>query len=197
MGKFAKVMFMSPQFNLPWRKILTRFSWNNNIEPWEVPSAYFICDSFLYLDLLLKKRLFKPTPPSTRSDMAGKEAVRAKKLMGALRYLWRSSPHGSHDARLAEMKGFLEASPRKPPVFWLQRALQLNCQSQNIEKEFWPNRLRSTNFVPGCTSSWEPCRQCCWRRAPVASNVAGLTRCSTIESLLSRAHKMFNYRILT
>ena len=58
--------------------------------------------------------------------MAGKEAVRAKKMMGALRYLWRSSPHGSHDARLAEMKGFLEASPRKPPVFWLQRALHYN-----------------------------------------------------------------------
>ena len=86
----------------------------------QVPSGYFIADSYLYLDLLLKKKLFKPDPPMTRTDMAGCEGVRGKKLLGALRFLWRSSPQGAHDARLVDLKQYIRSSPRRLPALCLQ-----------------------------------------------------------------------------
>ncbi len=95
----------------------------------QVPSGYYLADSYLYLDLLLKKKLFKPKPAKdgkpglTRSDMAGLEGVKAKKMLGALRYLWRSSKEGGHDPRIVELKQYIKPSPRKPPrqvAHWLQ-----------------------------------------------------------------------------
>jgi len=87
----------------------------------QVPSGYFFADSYLYLDLLLNKKLFKPKPakdgkpPLTRADMAAIEGVKAKKLLGALRYLWRSSKEGGHDPRVVELKQYVKSSPKKPP----------------------------------------------------------------------------------
>ena len=91
-----------------------------------MPSGYFIADSFLYLDLLLKKKLFKPVPPNTRTDMAGSEAVRGKKLLGALRFLWRSSPQGAHDARLVDLKQYIRSSPRRVPALCLQISFSIS-----------------------------------------------------------------------
>jgi len=95
---------------------------NKHFAPLQVPSAFYITDCFLYLDLILKKKLFKPPAGETRKDLAGKEGVRGKRMMGALRALWRSSPVGGHDARIAEMKTYLQASARPVPVVCLQAA---------------------------------------------------------------------------
>ena len=92
-----------------------------------MPSAYFLTDAFLYLDLLLKKKLFKSESPVTRADMAGKEGVKAKRMLGALRTLWRSSPAGGHDARIAELKKYLKASPRRVPC------LALSCNPSWVQ----------------------------------------------------------------
>ncbi len=95
----------------------------------QVPSAFFIADSFLYLDLLLGKKLFKPprqekgNPPVTRSDMAASEGVKGKRLYGALRFLWRSSPFGGHDPRIVDLKQYIQASPRKAPTEVLRLSL--------------------------------------------------------------------------
>lgn len=95
----------------------------------QVPSAFFIADSFLYLDLLLNKRLFKPQPPVkgkpavTRTDLAAREGVKGKRLYGALRFLWRSSPVGGHDPRIVDLKQYLRASPKKAPIEVLGLAL--------------------------------------------------------------------------
>ena len=80
----------------------------------QVPSAYFLTDCYLYLDLSLGKKLFKPVTDS-RQEMAGREGVKAKKMMGGLRYLWRSSQDGAHDPRIRDLKSFLRASPRRAP----------------------------------------------------------------------------------
>ena len=78
-----------------------------------VPSAYMLTDVFLYLDRLLNKQLFcKATKDEPREVQAGKEGVKAKKCIGALRTLWRSSTK-SHDPRVAELKQMMTASPTR------------------------------------------------------------------------------------
>lgn len=94
----------------------------------QAPSAYFLTDAYLYLDILLKKRLFKPISPDTRNDMAGREGVKGKRMVGALRFLWRSAPEGAHDPRISELKAFLLPSPRRAPrhsrVSWFELFVQ-------------------------------------------------------------------------
>jgi len=85
----------------------------------KVPSAFYITDCFLYLDLILNKRLFKPqndkVPPVTRADLAGREGVKGKKMLGGLRFLWRSSKVGGHDPRIADLKQYVQPSPTRTP----------------------------------------------------------------------------------
>ena len=70
-----------------------------------------MCDAFLMLDFLLGKKLFRPKPGvETRAGLASEEAVKAKRCLGSLRYLWRNST-SSHDPYILEMKSFLQASP--------------------------------------------------------------------------------------
>lgn len=58
--------------------------------PQSVPGGIILCDIWLYLDkLLTSKLLVKPNVP--KETQAGLEADRCKKLMGALRYLYRNS----------------------------------------------------------------------------------------------------------
>ncbi|CAK9016424.1 unnamed protein product [Durusdinium trenchii] len=72
-----------------------------------------LTDVFLYLDRLLNKQLFcKATKDEPREVQAGKEGVKAKKCIGALRTLWRSSTK-SHDPRVAELKQMMTASPTR------------------------------------------------------------------------------------
>lgn len=100
----------------------------------QVPSAYFLTDCYLYLDLTLGRRLFKPVSES-RQEMAGCEGVKAKKMLGGLRYLWRSSQDGAHDPRIRDLKSFLRSSPRRAPahavtclVVWAVFLLCFFCQ---------------------------------------------------------------------
>ena len=47
----------------------------------------------------------------TTLDRACEEAVRCKRCIGALRYLWRNSKTKAHDPSVMEMKSYLQASP--------------------------------------------------------------------------------------
>ena len=44
-------------------------------------------------------------------DRAAEEAVKAKRCVGALRYLWRNSPNRAHHPAVHEMKSYLKDSP--------------------------------------------------------------------------------------
>lgn len=84
--------------------------------PDRVPSGFLMCDVILMLNEFLMDKLLLPEDPNapvTREDqveMAKEEMNRMKKLLGALRYLWRNGP-GSHDQRVADLKAFLVPSP--------------------------------------------------------------------------------------
>lgn len=57
-----------------------------------VPSGYFCTDVMLCLDKLFNDRLLLPTTPQqTKKSLAATEGSRVKRLIGALRFLWRSS----------------------------------------------------------------------------------------------------------
>lgn len=81
------------------------------IFPLQVPSGYFICDCWLMLDAFLDRKLFRPGPGESRVDLAADEAVRVKKCMGSLRYLWRNSKGASHHHGVQELKDMLTLSP--------------------------------------------------------------------------------------
>lgn len=57
----------------------------------EVPSGFYITDAFLWLDGLLGRGLLVPDKDNTKQTMAASDSKRLKKLMGALRYLFRNS----------------------------------------------------------------------------------------------------------
>ena len=61
---------------------------------------------------MLENRL-KPdiSKGQTRRDRAAEEAVKAKRCIGALRYLWRNSPNRAHHPAVHEMKSYLKDSP--------------------------------------------------------------------------------------
>ena len=59
--------------------------------PAEVPSCFYLADSFLALDKLLGSHLLIPIDGVTKAEKAGQEAKRIKKLMGSLRHLFRNS----------------------------------------------------------------------------------------------------------
>lgn len=68
-------------------------------------------DAFLELDRVLGKKLFRPQPGETRVKLAAYEACKAKKCVGALRALWRSSKTGGMDDNIRRLKSFLLPSP--------------------------------------------------------------------------------------
>eukprot|EP00438_Fugacium_kawagutii_P014489 Skav200721 [mRNA] locus=scaffold1362:1608:2763:- [translate_table: standard] len=80
--------------------------------PSKVPSAYLLTDVFLRLDAQLEKKVFRPTRQNSRTSLAANEGVKAKRLFGSLRALWRSSPGKGQDAKITELKSFLQASPK-------------------------------------------------------------------------------------
>lgn len=57
----------------------------------KVPSAFFIADCFLQMDKLLAQSLLVPTAAMNKVDLATLEAKRCKRLIGALRHLYRNS----------------------------------------------------------------------------------------------------------
>lgn len=84
------------------------------VEPCQIPSGYFITDVYLFLDALFNKRLFHPDPMNameTRAELAAEEAVKTKRCLQALRYLWRNAKENSHCPRVQMLKEFLAPSP--------------------------------------------------------------------------------------
>lgn len=83
--------------------------------PSKVPSAYLLTDAFLVLDKRMEKKLFRPSRElnETRMGLAAVEAVKAKRLLGALRSLWRSSPGHGQDTRITHLKSYLMQSPNR------------------------------------------------------------------------------------
>lgn len=77
-----------------------------------MPSSYLLTDIFLRLDAQLGKKVFRPTRVQSRTSLAANEGVKAKRLIGSLRALWRSSPDKGQDAKITELKSFLQASPK-------------------------------------------------------------------------------------
>lgn len=70
----------------------------------------------MYLDRkFLKGKLLKPdsTQNEDKAVLAGREGLKSKRMMGALRYLWRSSPN-SCDWRVQDLKDLLQKSPERP-----------------------------------------------------------------------------------
>lgn len=69
--------------------------------PLQVPSALYLTDVILYLDDRLDKKLLlakqgTPEASMTKQDLAGREAGKLKKLVQALRYLFRNSALAKH-----------------------------------------------------------------------------------------------------
>lgn len=58
----------------------------------EVPSGFYLADSLIWLDHLMKGMLLQPYVEETKRDIAGREAKRLKRLVGALRHLYRNCP---------------------------------------------------------------------------------------------------------
>ena len=65
------------------------------------------------VDKLLKFKLLKPVKQEgqTRMSLAAVEALKSKRLMGALRALWRSSKDQGFNSRVTELKSYLRPSP--------------------------------------------------------------------------------------
>ena len=57
----------------------------------QVPSGFLLTDALLLLDKKYEGKLIIPTETQTKEDLAGREAKRIKKLLGALRHLFRNS----------------------------------------------------------------------------------------------------------
>ena len=58
-----------------------------------IPSGFFCADVFLYADRLFNGNMLKmPDGQQDKKTLAAVEGAKMKRLMGALRYLWRSSP---------------------------------------------------------------------------------------------------------
>lgn len=82
----------------PVKEISTNYIW---LKPWceafpeRIPSGFYLVDCFLALDsylnnnLLLKDRRQASTKED-KIELAREEAKRIKRLLGALRYLWRN-----------------------------------------------------------------------------------------------------------
>ena len=75
-----------------------------------MPSAFFLADTFLMIDEMMHKKLFREKN-GPREVQAAAEGLRAKKCLGALRYLWRNARTAAHHPFVAAMKTLLEDSP--------------------------------------------------------------------------------------
>lgn len=58
---------------------------------WQVPSQFLLTDAMLKLDEKFNGYLLVCTETETKQDLGGKESRRVKKLLGALRHLFRNS----------------------------------------------------------------------------------------------------------
>lgn len=86
----------------------------------QVPSGYFLTDCILRLDELFESKML--VGGSSKLQLAAEEGVKLKKLMGAVRSLWRSSPAAGSHPKVTELKEMLRPSPTRSrarsPVSW-------------------------------------------------------------------------------
>jgi hypothetical protein len=97
----------------------------------QVPSGYFLTDVFLDFDRQMQANVFKPDRSKlkeSKMSLASNEAVIMKKLVGALRSLWRSSQEKGCDEKVTELKGYVLPSP-------LRRAQQPEGEAEISEHE--------------------------------------------------------------
>ena len=98
---------MIPNSHKMLKDIATNMVWLHPICvvcPDKIPSGLFICDVLLRLDYLLEGKLLMVTKPDNykgkepwttdeeKVELARQETGRLKRLLGALRYLWRNGP---------------------------------------------------------------------------------------------------------
>jgi hypothetical protein len=78
--------------------------------PDRVPSAFFVADVFMAMDVILNGKLLRPVPGKGDSKvlLALAEAQRVKSLFSYLRYLWRATPV-ARDHDIDELKKCLTA----------------------------------------------------------------------------------------
>ena len=91
------------------------------------------------MDQKLKGKLIIPRDGKDKLALAAIEAVRMKKLVGAIRSLWRSSPSGANHPNVTALKKLLKPSPRKAKpqnenedsdaglVFWMHKK-EISCR---------------------------------------------------------------------
>lgn len=117
---------------------------NMSFLPWKVPSGYFLTDVVLELDRLLQDKLLQG--PQSKLQIAADEGVKLKRLIQAVRNLWRSSPCGNHP-RVTELKQILRPSPAKQlqivtqrnSEFWKFTFILLGTTMfHRLPKEFYP-----------------------------------------------------------
>ncbi|CAK9017594.1 Uncharacterized protein SCF082_LOCUS18389 [Durusdinium trenchii] len=91
--------------------------------PDHVPGGVLLTDIWLYLDSLFDQKLLcKPDVP--KQTQAANEASRCKRLIGALRYLYRNSAQ-SHNQKVSELKGMLMPSPASAVPFLYVLSVQV------------------------------------------------------------------------
>ena len=82
----------------------------------QVPSAYFMTDTFLMQNKLCNRKLLRELPENrfgTKVQQAAREGLKVKQCIGALRYLWRNSQVNAHHPAVASMKSELRESPQQ------------------------------------------------------------------------------------
>lgn len=67
------------------------------------------------LDSMLDKKMLVPRENEGKLSLAGQEGVKLKRVLGALRNLWRSNKTNGQDEKITHLKSFLERSPTKAP----------------------------------------------------------------------------------
>ena len=114
----------------------------NTLASLEVPSAFFLGDVFKYMDFkLFHGKLLKPVQKGEdKLALAGREGVKAKRLIGALRYLWRSSKN-SLDPRVSDLKSLLQRSPARPLRVRDPEVFRLNLLK--LYTRFWSSTVRA------------------------------------------------------
>lgn len=71
--------------------LVIKINMPKNPDTGEVPSAFFLADSLVRLDVKMEGGLLIPGPEKTKEIVAGEEAKRLKRLMSTLRHLFRNS----------------------------------------------------------------------------------------------------------
>jgi len=101
--------------------------------------------------VLLRKRLFHPDPKKveTRQSLAANEAVKVKRCLQALRYLWRNAKDSSHDPSVQALKEHLCPSPIQNANAAAAPPPQPSSDEEPIEDESPGSAVEEPPMSPG------------------------------------------------